>query len=1334
MKKKRLLIYAALIAVFALACTAHLVPGVLVRAYSYSAAETGTASLADEGDTVFVRMAVFTIGEGDDAEKIEAPGFTVANAAQGENPAEGVNLDVLTPITKENPLTGELDKDIYVCTGDGWLTDLYLGDLTLTGGHRLYTAGATGLNLLGGSLTAPAVVTKNIISIGSADVTVNSDLTGFNYIVLFASKDALNGEAANKPASLTVNGSVSNTGSYCSAAIDVCSGSSLTVTGDVYTEAAVVVTSDAKYGKSSLTVNGSVTVKKSPGWGLQLNNSDAVIGGEVKADNWVHLTNNSTMKAGSVNANLLAATQNSSFEIDGDVTLSYCFDVSASRAATSDSIGGNLECNLFNLVGPSKENPVSLHVGGDVTAGDFDSINSLLDVDGSISKTSNGYFLFQASEVEVDGNVSGSNFELDHSAAFIHGNLTVPGDSDWYVTPIHGSTLTVDGDADCWQFNPFDHSTVTVKGKLTTNGLFPVNDASSVTCKNMETKYDTGIKGASTLTVTDKLTSRSLFHIEDASSVTAKDLTATNDMCLEGASTITVTGKLTSGSLVNVREKSKLVLNDAEVTYPNPVNGTVTVSGTLKVKANGYFTLNDGASVTVNKVEAPYIGVEEGSILNVTDSLTCNNLVAVCEKSTLHVGGNATCPYIDSLGGSTVEIDGDLQCGGLFGSVNSCGVSGSAFIVHGNAAAVAFTSNPGCTIEVGKDLTYRSNWDLAEGDVTVDGDLVCTGPKCDISDGLFVTGNLTVGGDVKMNDLLLNYNDYATNTAISGDITAYRKADIIKPVEGSYVVEGEAFAETNDGAYRYNIPFGQQTVGLTINGDAYAMDVRDLSKKAYTPVPVSGEYKVTYNTSGAEFKDSAVAEERYFPEMGLILPVLKDFKPIPDLRFSGWYTNAGFEGEPVTEIPAGSTGDVNLFAKYIECDHKDSEKQPTCTESAICSICEAELPALGHTWNEPAWNWDDVEHPTYSTTCSVCTEGEASGEADSVGAVDTAATVDADGYTTYTATVTLGSQVFSDDFVVTDEGSMLEAGKAAFETYKTEQGEAAGNKALEGDSEQCAGLIADAQAAIAALEYDEDKSFEENKAAVDEIIAQLEDDLAEHRHEYTATFTGNGVTAGTVRFTIDTESIKDKEPAVPEKAGYTGEWEDYTLGAQDITVKAVYTAITYTATFVDENGKTVDTRDYDVETESVDEPAVPEKKGYEGKWQDYTLKIGGVTVKAVYTSITTITLGDVTETTGYKESRTFTAEAKDMPEGAEVHWFVNGEDVGTGSSYTVEEPTEDYTVAAKVIDKDGNVLVETEEQTVKVKNGFFDRLIAFLAELIEKILGKAIVDFFSSVC
>ena len=229
---------------------------------------------------------------------------------------------------------------------------------------------------------------------------------------------------------------------------------------------------------------------------------------------------------------------------------------------------------------------------------------------------------------------------------------------------------------------------------------------------------------------------------------------------------------------------------------------------------------------------------------------------------------------------------------------------------------------------------------------------------------------------------------------------------------------------------------------------------------------------------------------------------------------------------------------------------------------------------------------------------------------------------------------------------------------------------------------------------------------------------------------------------------IDSENYKNETvtfgseitaPEVDEKEGYTFAWVDEipaTMPAENVTINGGYTAITYTATFVDENGKTVDTRDYTVETESITEPAVPEKAGYDGRWEEYTLKIGGITVKPVYDNITSIAIKDFEENseTGYKEDKTFTAEADNLPEGAEIHWFVDGEDAGTGSSYTVEDPTEDYTVQAKVIDKDGNVLAESETAKVHVKNGFFDRLKAFFAELIEKILGKAIADLLSSVC
>ena len=246
---------------------------------------------------------------------------------------------------------------------------------------------------------------------------------------------------------------------------------------------------------------------------------------------------------------------------------------------------------------------------------------------------------------------------------------------------------------------------------------------------------------------------------------------------------------------------------------------------------------------------------------------------------------------------------------------------------------------------------------------------------------------------------------------------------------------------------------------------------------------------------------------------------------------------------------------------------------------------------------------------------------------------------------------------------------------------------------------------------------------------------------------YTATYDKTPVDYK-LTWVIDSENYKNETipfgsnvsaPEVDEKAGYTFAWVDEipeTMPAQDVTINGKYTAIKYTATFVKEDGTELETREYDVETTSIDEPAVPEKAGYTGKWEDYELKIGGITVKPVYTNISGITLNTdgISDTTGYKEDQTFTVDTSNLPEGAEVHWFVNGEDAGTGSSYTVEDPTEDYTVQAKVIDKDGNVLAETEEQKVTVKNGFFDRLKAFFAELIEKILGKAIADLLSSVC
>ena len=187
---------------------------------------------------------------------------------------------------------------------------------------------------------------------------------------------------------------------------------------------------------------------------------------------------------------------------------------------------------------------------------------------------------------------------------------------------------------------------------------------------------------------------------------------------------------------------------------------------------------------------------------------------------------------------------------------------------------------------------------------------------------------------------------------------------------------------------------------------------------------------------------------------------------------------------------------------------------------------------------------------------------------------------------------------------------------------------------------------------------------------------------------YTATFVNSDGTVGTVDFDIEDTALS--EPAVPQRTGYTGAWEDYEIKAEDLTINAVYTPITYdityentkgaangnpatynietatitltditspgytfegwfigeekvesielgsygditltarwtltqyTATFVNSDG-TVGTVDFDIEDTALSEPAVPQRTGYTGAWEAYEIKAEDLTINAVYTPIT----------------------------------------------------------------------------------------------------------------
>ncbi len=69
---------------------------------------------------------------------------------------------------------------------------------------------------------------------------------------------------------------------------------------------------------------------------------------------------------------------------------------------------------------------------------------------------------------------------------------------------------------------------------------------------------------------------------------------------------------------------------------------------------------------------------------------------------------------------------------------------------------------------------------------------------------------------------------------------------------------------------------------------------------------------------------------------------------------------------------------------------------------------------------------------------------------------------------------------------------------------------------------------------------------------------------------YSITFIADGRMVKNVSYRHNQTTIGE-EPAVPIKKGYTGKWEEYTLNNSDIVVNAIYTAKTYTLNF-DYNG------------------------------------------------------------------------------------------------------------------------------------------------------------------
>ena len=101
-------------------------------------------------------------------------------------------------------------------------------------------------------------------------------------------------------------------------------------------------------------------------------------------------------------------------------------------------------------------------------------------------------------------------------------------------------------------------------------------------------------------------------------------------------------------------------------------------------------------------------------------------------------------------------------------------------------------------------------------------------------------------------------------------------------------------------------------------------------------------------------------------------------------------------------------------------------------------------------------------------------------------------------------------------------------------------------------------------------------------------------------------------------------------------------------------------------------------------------------------------------------------------TVAYKESKTYEFETANLPENATVHVYCNGEDRGEGTYITVEKPTEDFTVEAKILDADGEEIAASGEVKVTVQNTFTDKLKDFFHNTFGTFFD-AVADIFGAI-
>ncbi|MBR4463860.1 MAG: BspA family leucine-rich repeat surface protein, partial [Treponema sp.] len=129
----------------------------------------------------------------------------------------------------------------------------------------------------------------------------------------------------------------------------------------------------------------------------------------------------------------------------------------------------------------------------------------------------------------------------------------------------------------------------------------------------------------------------------------------------------------------------------------------------------------------------------------------------------------------------------------------------------------------------------------------------------------------------------------------------------------NYYTELYTEGSIDPGTYRLTFDFLTDNK-LLINSFSYIVHVvKGLNSIVTQEIDLNQVYSISYTKNGGSLAEGEVEIAKYTRLNEVILPRLAR----DNYTFIGWYDNSSFEGEPVTKIEKGSTGNKSFYARFV---------------------------------------------------------------------------------------------------------------------------------------------------------------------------------------------------------------------------------------------------------------------------------------------------------------------------------------------------------------------------------------------------------------------------------